>query len=182
MDKKNFPCCGISLLENMDPRSSVRITMLSSSSIRKRLRLKSQTMYLRVGNMVFVMSNCPRQASPLTIAQDTLIALVSAQRFLNFHGQKRSRYIPRILERHRMKRITKILSRSTMTQLAEESLKLTDVLSNLLPRFRFNLLYSPNVTDMAFQVIYSILYGIDSMNSYRERYAEAQRKKSQKTT
>ena len=61
---------------------------------------------------------------------------------------------------------------SATTKLVDECLILTDALSVFLPPFRFNLLYSPDAMDIANQMTYSALYGIDSFRSYAQRMSE----------
>ena len=122
--------------------------------------------------MVVLMSNCPETETVANMSRHMLLATAIVRRYFAFHGRARLRYIPRILVRARMKTLTKICNRLTTEQLVDECTMLMESLRKLLPPFRFNLLYTPNVTDIACQLTTSILYGISSYKSWTEKREE----------
>lgn len=160
------------LLESTDLRHFARITILYSPLRAMKSRKYSGGVFVRLGDMVVSIANCPQQADVQNMLRDMLIAIVASRRFLNVAHPVHSCGILHIMESRRMKNIIKVLNRLPTSELVDESLMLMDAVRVLLPPYRFKLLYSPDVMDMAKQMTYSVLYGIDSFRSYARRMSE----------
>lgn len=163
-------------LESTDPKRSVRITILYLPLRAMRSRKHSNTAFVRLGNMVVTIANFQPQENVQSMLRDMLIPIAACRRFLDIRRPVHSRGILRIMEQRRMRNIIKRLKTLPTTKLVDECLILMDALSVFLPPFRFNLLYSPDAMDIANQMIYSALYGIDSFRSYEQRMLEQTQK------
>lgn len=160
------------LLESTDPRHFARITILYSPLRAMKSRKYSGGAFIRLGGMVVSIANCPQQENVLNMSRDMLIAIAASHRFLNTVRPARSRGILHIMESHRMKNIIKVLNRLPTSELVDECLILMAAVRVLLPPYRFKLLYSPDVMDMAKQMTFSVLYAIDSFRSYARHLSE----------
>lgn len=154
------------LLASTDPNVSARITMQYYSSKMMKSRHRCPRLWLRLGNMVVLMSNCPKEETVQNMSLDMLRAIAIVRRYCAFHGRSLSRFTPSALVNHRMKKLTRIVNCLSTPELVDECMLLMDACAKCLPPFRYNLLYTPNVTRLAFQVMISILSGIDSYRTY----------------
>lgn len=169
MEKKREPNCVFLPLESTVPGRSVRITMLFSSWKMKKLRKKCPVMYIRLGHLVVSIANCPPLGNVHSIALDILIAIAMCRRFCGSRGIGRLSFTHRIMVRGRLRQLYKVCNRLPMNKLVDEALFWGASVERLLPPFRFNLIFSPNVTDMALQMITSVFYGIHYMRDVANR-------------
>lgn len=132
------------LLESTDPNVSARIIMQYYSSMMLKSRHRCPRLWLRLGSMVVLMSNCPKEETVQSMSLDMLRAIAIVRRYCVFHGRSLSRFTPSVLVNHRMKKLTKIVSRLSTPELVDECMLLMDACAKCLLRFA-SICYIPQV-------------------------------------